>query len=154
MQKRLFLGLFVIFVAMSISGCMSASQHKGEVRNDTGDRLTVGKVQREIKIGMSSAGVAEVLGSPNVVTTDEERREVWVYDKVATERVYSTSSGGIRALVLGGIGFGSGPLGGGAGGGYDQSSGAVSTSQRTLTIIIKFDNKGLVRDFAYRQSSF
>ena len=31
---------------------------------------------------------------------------------------------------------------------------ARSTSQRTLTIIIKFDDKNRVRDFAYRSSSF
>ena len=31
------------------------------------DKLTVGTVQREIRVGMSGAQVAEVLGSPNVV---------------------------------------------------------------------------------------
>ena len=41
------------------------------------------------------AEVVAALGSPNVVTTDPERNETWVYDKVATESVYSTSSGNV-----------------------------------------------------------
>ncbi|MCM0755969.1 hypothetical protein M7784_12040 [Desulfovibrio aminophilus] len=152
-MKRLFLSLSIC-LALALSGCMSAAQHRAELRDDSGDRLTVGKVQREIRVGMTNAQVAEVLGSPNVVTTDEQRREVWVYDKVSTETVYSTSSGGVSALILGGAGFGDG-IGGGLGGaGGNRSAGAASTTQRTLTIIVKFDAAGKVRDFAYRQSSF
>jgi hypothetical protein len=33
------------------------------------------------------------------------------------------------------------------------ASGAASTSQRTLTVIIKFDSDSKVRDFSYRTSS-
>lgn len=47
--------------------------------------LTVGVVQKEIRIGMSGAEVAEALGAPNIVTTDEERREVWIYERYARE---------------------------------------------------------------------
>jgi hypothetical protein len=99
---------------------------------------------------MSGAEVAQVLGSPNIVTTDEERREVWIYDKLATDRVYSTSSGGLSALILG-IG---GSAVGVAGGSGNSSAGAASTSQRALTVIIKFDGEKKVRDFAYHQSQF
>jgi outer membrane protein assembly factor BamE (lipoprotein component of BamABCDE complex) len=116
----------------------------------TGQNLSVGKVQREIRVGMTGATVAEVLGSPNIVTTDEQRREVWIYDKIATDRAYSASSGGVSALFLG---FGTG-FGGLGGAGTSSSAGAASTSQRTLTVIIKFDANGRVRDFAYHQSKF
>ena len=119
-------------------GCASASEHRRRVQDDTGDRLTVGTVQRKIEIGMTSSQVAEVLGSPNVLSTDEERREVWVYDKISTDVSYSTSVAGASILILGGSG----------------SSGARSTTQRTLTIIIKFDGNGKVRDFAYHTSRF
>jgi len=137
-----------------LTGCMSTAQHRAAVRDEGGDRLTAGKVQREIKVGMTNAQVVEVLGSPNLVSTDELRREVWVYDKISTESAYSTSTGGVSALILGGAASG-GLLGGGLGGGnYNQGAGAASTTQRTLTVIIKFDEQGKVRDFAYRQSSF
>lgn len=140
--------------AFLLTGCMTAGQHRDAVRDNSGDRLTAGKVQREIKVGMTNAQVVETLGSPNLVSTDEKRREVWVYDKISTESAYSTSSGGVSALILGGAGSG-GLIGGGLGGGnYKEGAGASSTTQRTLTVIIKFDEQGKVRDFAYRQSSF
>jgi len=128
----LFLGFLLL------SGCSTASSHLKSVKSDEGDRITVGKVQREIRIGMPSAQVIEALGSPNIVSTDENRLEVWVYDKIATDVSYSNSNGGVW-LILGGVG---------------GSSGAASTSQRTLTIVIKFDQDKKVRDFAYHSSSF
>lgn len=137
-----------------MAGCSSAEQHRAAVANTANDRVTVGTVQREIRVGMPSADVVQALGSPNMVTTDEQRRETWVYDKIATETAYSTSQGGVSALVLGGVLGPAGLLGGGIAPGFSQSSGAVSTTQRTLTIIIKFDNVNRVRDFAYRASSF
>lgn len=141
-------------LTLLLSGCMTTAEHRAAVRDDGGDRLTAGKVQREIKVGMTNAQVVEILGSPNLVSTDEKRREVWVYDKVSTESAYSTSTGGVNALILGGASSG-GLLGGGLGGaGYNKGAGASSTTQRTLTIIIKYDEQGKVRDFAYRQSSF
>lgn len=144
----------VVLSTFLLTGCMTTGEHRAAVRDEGGDRLTAGKVQREVKVGMTNAQVVEVLGSPNLVSTDEKRREVWVYDKISTESAYSTSSGGVSALILGGA-AGGGLLGGGLGGGnYNQGAGASSTTQRTLTVIIKFDDQGKVRDFAYRQSSF
>lgn len=140
----------VVLLSVLLLGCMSASQHRQAVQDDSGDRLTVGTVQKEIRVGMSGAEVAEVLGSPNIVSTDEERREVWIYDKVATDFVKSSSSGGVAALLLG-FGDSGGALGGGN---YSSSAGASSRSQRTLTIIIKYDNEAKVRDFAYHTSKF
>ncbi len=128
---------FCMVLALPIMGCTAAS-HKAQVRDDSMDRISVGTVQREIRIGMNSADVVAALGSPNMVTTDDQRREVWVYDKISTEVSYSQSGGYASIIVAGG------------GGG----SGAVSRTQRTLTIIVKFDQDKKVRDFAYRQSSF
>jgi outer membrane protein assembly factor BamE (lipoprotein component of BamABCDE complex) len=135
--------LTLVAAIFALPGCMSASEHRAEVNNPTNDRVTVGTVQKEIRVGMSGAEVATVLGSPNIVSTDEERREVWIYDKISTDVAYSTSSGG------GGSG-----VGGGVGGSADRNAGASSTSQKTLTVIIKFDDQKKVRDFAYHTSSF
>ena len=130
-------GVFLIILIALCQGC-TAGHHRSAVANDNADKITVGTVQKEIRVGMSGAEVVEALGSPNIVSTDELRREVWVYDKMATDHAYSSSSGGVSLLVIG----------------FGASSGASSTSQRTLTIIIKFDEEKKVRDFAYRQSSF
>ena len=150
-MKRNFAILMMIFF---VTSCTSAAYHRNQVQDNTSNSLTVGKVQREIRIGMSSAQVAEILGSPNVVTTDEQRREVWVYDKVATEAAYSNSGSGVGGGVGAGGAPGSALILGGLLGGYNQNSGAVSSTQKTLTIIIKFDNEGKVRDFAYHSSKF
>ena len=131
--------------ALVLTGC-SATQHRAEVQDDSVDRVTVGTVQREIRVGMSTAEVAAILGAPNIVSTDAERNEVWIWDKISSDVSYSRSSGVVAGLVVG-------SSGGGAGGG-SKSAGAASSSQRTLTVIIKFDDAGLVRDFSYRTSSF
>ena len=123
----------------AVTGCQDVREHAAGTREalGKGERLTVGKVQREIRVGMSGAAVIQVLGSPNVVSTDEKRREVWVYDKIATDRVESNSVAGIWILLP-----------------ARRSAGASSTSQRTLTVIIKFDKQSKVRDFAYHTSRF
>ncbi len=129
----------LVLSTVALSGGQSAADHVASVQAaQTDAHLTLGMVQREIRIGMSSAGVAEVLGAPNMVTTDDERREVWVYDKISTSRAYSQSVGGVGVLLLGAM----------------AGAGASSTSQRTLTVVVKFDRDSNVRDFAYRSSSF
>ncbi|MBF0247418.1 MAG: hypothetical protein HQL36_05030 [Alphaproteobacteria bacterium] len=150
------LALAALAAVTALGGCKSVQEHMSAVNeaNAKDEKLTVGTVQREIKVGMSSAEVVAVLGSPNMVTTDSQRRENWVYDKISTQTAYSTSSGGVSALILGGAIVGNGVVGGGAGPSYSSSTGAAQTSQRTLTIIIKYDENSLVRDFAYRYSSF
>jgi outer membrane protein assembly factor BamE (lipoprotein component of BamABCDE complex) len=105
---------------------------------DDADQLTVGKVQGEIKVGMDAASVAQILGSPNIVTTDDQRREVWIYDKISSDRVDTSSSIGGTIIIFGG----------------GKSSRESSSNQRTLTIIIKYDEEKKVRDFAYNYSSF
>ena len=145
-----------VIAAVSLAACQSAQRHAQDVEaaNADANRLTVGTVQREIRVGMSGADVASVLGSPNIVTTDEQRREVWIYDRIATTRAYSTSSGGVSALVLGGVIGGNAGAGGLGGAGYNSGAGASATTQKTLTVVIKYDGQGLVRDFAYHTSTF
>jgi len=118
---------------MGLSGC--GSDKPAEIKED---RLTVGKVQGEIKVGMPASQVAEILGSPNIVTTDEKRREVWMYDKVSTDRVDTSSSSFGTLIILG----------------SNSRDSSSSQRQRTLTIIIKYDEDKKVRDFAYNYTQF
>jgi outer membrane protein assembly factor BamE (lipoprotein component of BamABCDE complex) len=134
-MKRTLIALgtcFSVVLALALTGCATK---QAEIE---GDRLTVGKVQGEIRVGLDAAKVAEILGSPNIVTTDEQRREVWIYDKVSTDRVDTAKSAYGGLIILGG------------------STGTSSSSQRqrTLTIIIKFDEEKKVRDFAYNYTQF
>jgi outer membrane protein assembly factor BamE (lipoprotein component of BamABCDE complex) len=128
-------------LVLTVAACATVADQSRDVKaaQETNDRLTLGTVQKEIHVGMSGAEVVAAMGSPNVVTTDERRRETWVYDRLATERVYSSSSGGVNALFLAGVG---------------GRTGVSQTTQRTLTVIISYDEVGRVRDFSYRSSSF
>ena len=133
--------LLIITLSLSLTyGCYPTTleEQAKDIKNaqETADNISIGKVQREIKIGMSNADVVAALGSPNMVTTDDQRREAWVYDKVSTEAFVSGSSG-LRFFWL-----------------PKDVKAAGSTTQKTLTIIIKFDDKGKVRDFAYQSSKF
>ena len=123
------------FILLFLSACKH-STNAGPDGNAT--NLTVGKVQGEIKVGIPASEVAAILGSPNIVTTDEKRREVWIYDKVSSNRVDTVNSFGGGLIVLGG---------------YTGQKESTST-QKTLTIIIKFDEQKKVRDFAYNYTQF
>ncbi len=87
----------------------------------------------------SQAQVLEVFGAPNIVTLDGQRNEVWSYQRHAT---VSQASGqqSYWTVVL----FGSG-----------QYASGFQETQRTLTLIIKFDPKTkIVSDFHSRSSDF
>ena len=133
-------GLAATLIAISVltvTAC-STTYSNPTAQTPAEQTLTVGKVQREIRLGMSSAEVITILGSPNIVTTDSDRRETWVYDKISSETAYSQNSVGGSILIIGGM----------------SSSGSKSTTQKTLTVIIKFDEQSKVRDFAYHTSKF
>ena len=130
----------IAFIAVINVLMVSACKHPTNAGPDGNARnLTVGTVQGEIKIGMPASDVVAILGSPNIVTTDEQRREVWVYDKVSSNRVDTANSIGGSIIIFGG----------------SSSKQRESTStQKTLTIIIKYDEQKMVRDFAYNYTQF
>lgn len=115
------------------SGCVNQQSHSSNA-----DRLTIASVQRSIRIGMTSSDVVGILGAPNMVTTDEKRNETWVYDRMCTSIQGSSNEGYFTIILAGGR----------------SSRYSRQTSQRSLTIIIMFDEQGKVRDFRYRQTSF
>ena len=146
--------LLIAATIFALTGCMSAHQHYQQTHGAQERQMTVGTVQKEISKGMSAADVAEALGSPNIVKTDAEGREVWIYDKISTDVTYSKDSSGLGAILLIGSAAG-GVAGGGLGSAdYNRSAGAQSKTQRTLTVVIKFDAEKKVRDFSYHASRF
>lgn len=137
--SRLFRSLPLALSALALAGFLAITgcSHP-EPPPESAQKLTVGKVQGEIMVGMSAAAVAEILGSPNIVTTDEKRREHWIYDKISSDSVDTKNSIGGSIIIFGG----------------SSSQRQTSKTQRTLTIIIKFDENKLVRDFSYNYSQF
>ena len=147
------LKLSVLCFVLLLAAC-SASYHESRLPEFEGKKLTAGVVQREIRRGMPQGDVAQSLGSPNIVSRDEAGRETWIYDRIATEASYSRSNAG--AGFLGGVGgmAGSVLLLGIPTGSYDESSGASRTTQRTLTVVIKFDQRNLVETASFHATTF
>ena len=141
--------LLMFWAILILTGCMTAAQHQQTLPSAEERKLTTSVVVKEIRKGMSEADVAAALGSPNLVTRDKKGVDTWIYDRINTEFAYSKNSGGVSALVLGWGGNAAEP----GGGSLNRSSSASSTTQRTLTVIIKF-MKGKVGEFSYHSSSF
>jgi len=133
--------LLAITPLLMFIGCMSAAEHQQSLPSTQERETTVGIVQREIRVGMSGAEVAEALGSPNIVTQDSAGDETWIYDKIASEASYSKDSGG-TGLIISLLA------------GYNREAGAASTTQRTLTVVIKYGKDKLVKSFSYHASKF
>lgn len=138
------IGIFLSVSVLSLSAAscgMTAAEHSRSLGSSQEREMTVGIVQRDIQKGMSQADVAQSLGSPNIVTRDSEGLETWIYDKIASEASYSQSSSG-AGLVLSLLW------------GSSKSAGASSSTQKTLTVVIKFDTQKKVSSFTYHSSKF
>ncbi len=135
MKKNLLISLSLITV--SLSACKNAQEHRQDVACAP-STFTLGKVQSSIHKGMAQSAVVSQLGSPNIVTNDEHGKDTWVYDKVSSEAAHSSSSYGGTIILFGG----------------QQRSGAYESSQKSLTVTIKFDAHKRVESINYHQSKF
>ena len=143
-------GLAVALVVVAAGVVPAGAGERAKPRADGAREFTLGVVQKELRQGMSQADVAERLGSPNLVTRDAGGREAWVYDKVSSEVEASTSG-----IGLGGLGSGSGDhVGGVLGIAAGKRSGRVRSSQRTLTVVVRFSAAGAVETFSWHSSRF
>jgi hypothetical protein len=79
-----------------------------------------------VKKGASSADVVAALSSPNIVTTNNDGTETWVYDKIVTESERAVGANGSVSV----------------------------TATRTMIVVIKYDKSGKVENVQYRQTSY
>ncbi len=89
-------------------------------------KVTLGNVQMVVKKGASSADVIGALSSPNIVTSNKDGTETWVYDKIMSEPETALGNNGVVAVK----------------------------STRTLIVVIKFDQEQRVETVQYRQTSY
>lgn len=134
-MRKVAIGTLVSFALMLISGCNSLNEQSKPTTQH--DEFTVGIVQKEIKIGMTKAEVAVVLGSPNIVSSAAEKEETWIYDKISSSVSHSKSDK-YGTLLLAGA---------------SSSNIKTTSTQKTLTVIIKFIS-GKVHETKYHTSSF
>lgn len=141
---------------MFVAGCISTAEKEQNASKER--EMTLGLAQKEIRVGMSQAEVAAALGSPNIVSKDSEGNESWIYDKIATQVSYARDTGGVAGGVggAGGVPVVGWLLGLAAGGTaqYSKSTGTATQTQKALTVVIKFDEKSLVKTLSYHTSKY
>lgn len=142
---------FIFAAALAV---VSLSAQAGERKSqpaDSPNTVTHGQVQLTLRVGQTSQyQVLEAFGAPNITTMDGNSQEVWVYDRHAT--VTRDESGGFSIGL--GIGGGGGGVGAVGGLGFSKKKAKSETSSRTMTLVIKFDDRKIVSDFRSRSSSF
>lgn len=135
-SPRVLSGVVLCMVLIFLDGCATADK-------DRNSNFTHANVQRVLKKGVTTQQqVIEVFGAPNITTTDANNHEVWTYQKHSVGGESIEAGGGVLGVVPGAVG-----AGGSAGSAYSQSS-------KTMTLIIKFDEKKVVIDFQSMYSSF
>lgn len=165
--KLRYIATIILPACAMLTGCMSAKEHHQELASTNDKAMTLGLVQKSITAGTPQSQVATVLGSPNIVTRDYNNQETWIYDKIASEASFSQDFGGANASINGNGGLGNsltngfggfvgfpGSISGNIGGNYNKQSGAASITQRTLTVVVKFDAKNQVESVNYHSSKF
>ncbi|AQA20030.1 hypothetical protein BST95_19070 [Halioglobus japonicus] len=94
------------------------------------ERITIASVQ-SIKPGDTNTSVIERLGTPEIITSNEDGGETWVYDKITV--LQETESG--------------------ATGVFSRGSTSVRTSN-AMIVTVYFDNANKVTDVKYRNMRY
>jgi|GEM_PF-1246238 len=130
--------------------------------------LTYGATKGLVKKGVTTQSeLLELFGGPDVMTTDKDGTEVWMYDKSTSTVSGSQASSSTQAdksqasVMAGFLGI---PFIAGVGGGKastqsqgtqeTQGTNTVTRSSKTITFIIKFNQDKTVKDYAVRQSKY
>ena len=131
MNKITFITLFAILIL----GCAA--------NNSEVNRLTLGTVQKTVYEGANQNEIMEALGTPNIITSNSSGKEVWTYDRISKE--VQTNSGVVITWWnpiswITGI--------------FSGSSSRSSSTSKSITILITFDNNKLVSEFKYQRLRF
>ena len=129
----------IIAAALSaalVAGCTQMQTRPVTVRNS---EMTHGNVQMNLKVGQTTqTQVLETFGAPNITSIDGSNQEVWTYQRQATVSQSSSSSNYWTIVLAGGA----------------SNAAGFEQTQRTMTLIIKFDANKVVSDFRSRSSEF
>lgn len=129
--------LIVLLQACSTSSPLNYGKQESQLNsNSKVSKVLISNAQR-ISQGMTGTEVIECLGSPNIITSDTEGIDTWIYDKILREFETITVEDGSwlfspRLTTI--------------------TSG--SSSEKTLIVVIRFSVDKKVKQVSYRQSSY
>ena len=125
----------VTLAALLLPGCAA--------NNSQINRLTLGTVQKTFYEGANQTEIMEALGAPNIITNNSSGREVWTYDRISRE---VQASSGMVVTWWNPISWLAGIASG--------SSSRSSTTSKSITVLITFDDNKRVTDFKYQRLEF
>ena len=155
---------FVVLL-FSLGGCSKSSQQTSTQTNapvpsnrteaESPSPLSYGSITSTVKKGTTTqADLVSMFGGPNISTIDSDGNETWIYEKTTSETITKSQSSintkGERLDFFFGLGF----IHKGKGEGNVRSNTAVSSSIKSLTVIIKFNQDKTVKDYSARASYF
>lgn len=117
--------IFLLLISLFLTACQ-APLATIPARQVEAEKITLGNVQSKIKVGVTGDVVIDALGSPNIVTSNDDGSETWVYDKISSDSEYSKG----------------------------WTTGVKAKSSRTMMIVVKFDKQKKVKDVQYRQTTY
>ena len=138
MFRKDLIALLGLFCTVVLLVCC-ASTPRADTSQDEPNMLTHGGVQLTLRTGQTTqVEIVEAFGAPNIATRDASGHEVWTYRRHASVTRASGSDAYFNILIFGTSGY----------------SKEQTSSSRTMTLIIKFDENNVVYDFRSRSSSF
>ena len=125
------------------------------VSQSGGSALSYGSVTAQVVKGKTTQyELLQLFGGPNISTVDNDGVETWIYERSVTQTDASSRNQSWQAAANLGVFFG--PASAGAQGGTAQTSAATSTTSsfRSLTVWVKFNDDKRVKDYSVRASQF
>ncbi len=107
------------------------------------NKLTLGMVQSTVVKGANQSEITKVLGAPNIISKDKNGNETWTYDRISRESQAKSAS---FFSILNPISWFTG-----AGTASRSSS---STSSKSLTVVITFDDNKNVLEYAHQSLAY
>jgi hypothetical protein len=140
---------YLLALLLFINGCAEIMEKMEAAKpaNYQRSNLTFGMVKKNLIKGQTTQSeILSLFGAPNITTKNKSGEEVWTYDKIAVTQE-DVAAG---FAIVGGGPVGAGLIGGAAG----ASSSNSSTSSRSITLLITFDEKDIVKDYAVMAQEF
>jgi hypothetical protein len=124
--------LYLVMVLLLLLFCYSCNSYKyGASEPSQRSNLTFGMVKSKIIKGRTSQNdILQIFGSPNLITKNKYRNEVWSYNKMSV-----VSKGGNSYF-------------------FDGERASVSSSTSSFDLIITFDEDDIVVDYSVISSSY
>lgn len=109
--------------------------------------MVTGSVERNKSTQLD---LLKLFGAPNITTTDSDGQEVWVYDQISTTTQSQGWSESDRFQQF----FSAGVVGGGRSGSASKQGNSRSSTTRTLTVVVTFNEDKTVKEYSARATKF